>query len=476
MHHSFIYKLLTSLCFFVCLASISAQVKLPSIFGDGMVLQQQSQVAVWGTSSPNGKVAITATWTKSKAMVTADASGNWKARLQTPSAGGPYQLTFDDGKKLTIGNVMIGEVWLCAGQSNMEMPMKGFPAQGVLGANDAIVRSANPHIRMITVPRASKTVAQNDFSAKWQSASPETVAQFSATGYFFGKLLHDVANVPVGLVCVSYGGSCIEAWMSPETSQPFEHTPVPQAGDSIKSPNRTPTVLFNGMLAPVIGYGIRGVIWYQGETNYQNPDGYPQLMSAMVHDWRTRWGIGQFPFYFSQIAPYDYKLLAPNDTVEKHNSAYLREAQLKAAKLIPNSGMSVLLDAGEEKNIHPANKKTAGERLAYLALAHTYGIKGFGAESPVPNEINVKDSTITINFLNTPNGITSYGKEPSLFEIAGDDKRFHRAKAVLGRKSVTLSSPLVAKPKYVRYAFRDFVEAEIFNTEGLPLTSFRAGE
>jgi sialate O-acetylesterase len=467
-------RLKSLVAFYIVFATcVNAQMQLPAIFGDNMVLQQQSLVPIWGKAKPNTTIKISNSWSKDKQTTTSNNKGEWRTKIGTPKAGGPYNITINDGKAITLKNVMIGEVWLCAGQSNMEMPMKGFPAQHVEGSNNAILRSKNPNIRLITVPRASKTTPQNDFKAQWQMAEPQSVGNFSATGYYFGKLLNDIVDVPIGLICVSYGGSCIEAWMSPETSQPFENTPLPQPTDSIKSPNRTPTVLFNGMLNPVIGYGIRGAIWYQGETNYQNPDGYPTLLKTMVNDWRQRWQLGEFPFYITQIAPYNYKLLVQNDTVAKHNSAYLREAQLKASTSITNSGMAVLLDAGEESNIHPAKKQIPGERLAYLALAKTYGIAGFAAESPTPNEIAIKDSTVTINFNNTPNGITTYGKKVTLFEIAGNDKVFVPADVQVRRKSVIVSSQKVPAPKYVRYAFKDFVEAEIFNTEGLPLTSFR---
>jgi sialate O-acetylesterase len=455
---------------------INAQIELPAIFSDNMVLQQQTTAPIWGNGIPNSRVTVSASWLKEKVTTTTNEQGSWRILLNTPSAGGPHRITIKNGQTVTLNNVMIGEVWLCSGQSNMEMPMKGFPAQPVEGANNAILRSKNPNIRIITVKRASKTTPQSNFEGTWQMASPETVANFSATAYFFGQLLNDILDTPIGLISSSYGGSCIEAWMSNETATPFEQVPVPKPNDSILSPNRTPTVLYNGMIHPLIGYSIRGAIWYQGETNYRDAENYPSLMKSMVEEWRQKWNQGNFPFYYCQIAPYDYQLLTPSDTIHKHSSAYLREAQLEAAQIIPNSAMAVLLDAGEESNIHPAKKQIAAHRLAYLALAKTYGIKGFGAESPVVNEVSIKDSIVVVNFLNAPNGITSYGKTPVLFELAGDDKQFFPAKAVLGRKSITLQSTEISKPKYVRYAFKNFVEAEIFNTEGLPLSSFRTDE
>jgi sialate O-acetylesterase len=310
--------------------------------------------------------------------------------------------------------------------------------------------------------------------ADWKTAQPETVANFSATAYYFGRLLFELLGVPIGLVDVSYSGSCIEAWMSPATSESFQDTKIPRPGDSIYSPNRTPTVLFNGMLNPVIGYTIKGVIWYQGETNYINAEQYTKLLSTMVGEWRRLWDQGSFPFYYAQIAPFDYSVFhTTDDYEEKYNSAYLREAQLKAMNSIPNSGMAVLLDIGEKDNIHPMNKEAGGHRLAYWALAKTYGIGGFGFSSPTLKEMNINDNSVIITFDNAPNGITSFGKEISLFEVAGENRQFFPAKAVLARKSVVVYSEDVPKPVAVRYAFKDFIIGELFSTEGLPVSSFR---
>lgn len=449
------------------------QLSLSSLFTDNMVLQQNANVAIWGNADKNSKITITPSWNNKTISTKSNKQGEWKTRIETPSAGGPYSITISNNESIALKNIMIGDVWICAGQSNMEMPMKGFKAQGVDGSNLDILKSRNKNIRVITVPRSSKTEPQNNFEGNWVEASPKTIANFSATGYYFGRLVNEITDIPIGLICVSYGGSCIEAWMSKETSQQFEDMPIPQPSDEFKSPNRTPTVLYNGMLHPIIGYGIKGAIWYQGETNYRNSQDYTRLFSTMINEWREQWQQDTFPFYYTQIAPYDYDIITPNEKSERNNSAFLRDAQRLAMDTIPNCGMAVLLDAGEEKNIHPANKKVIGERLAFWALGKTYGIEGFGYKSPTYNEINIKDSTITITFKNIPNGITSYGKEVNLFEVAGEDKVFHPANCNVRRKSVVLNCDKVRKPVAVRYAFKNYVEAQIFNTEGLPLTSFR---
>ncbi|RYZ26723.1 MAG: sialate O-acetylesterase [Chitinophagaceae bacterium] len=469
------YRFLFSLFFTLAtLTSLFAQLKLASIFTDNMVLQQQSKVSIWGWTSASKTVRVTSSWDKKTITAKADANGRWKINLQTPSAGGPYQVTISDGHTISLKNILIGEVWLCSGQSNMEMPMKGFKGQPITGSNEAILKSTNRNIRVYTVPRGATTTAQeNSKPSVWKEAAPEAISNFSATAYYFGKELNELLNTPIGLINVSYGGSPIESWMDTETLAGFPEIKLPLATDSIKSPNRTPTALYNAMLHPVIGYGIKGIIWYQGESNYDRPDQYETVFPAMVKQWRTLWQAPDLPFYFTQIAPYNYAQLPPYSVGGKYNSAYLRDAQRKSVDKIPNSAMAVVLDAGEENNIHPANKKVVGERLALLALAKTYGLKGFGYESPTYDTLSIANGIVEAKFKNAGNWLTSYGKGLQLFEIAGKDKIFYPAKAVIYRSSVMVSSPQVKEPVAVRYAFKDFTTGELFSTEGLPVSSFR---
>lgn len=455
---------------------LSAKVKLPSIFTSNMVLQQKSSPAIWGWAQPKGTVAISTSWDSKSYSATVDKNGYWKANLQTPSYGGPYEITVVETDTVTLSNVLIGEVWLCGGQSNMEMPIKGFRGQPVAGANMTILKSKNSNIRLITVPRKSTADLQTDFVGEWIEASPETVADFSATGYFFGRLINEMLDVPIGLISVNYGGSCVQAWMSKETTVSFEDKEIPKKDEDIKVPNRTPAALFNGMLNPVIGYGIKGAIWYQGETNYQEPDRYLELFPKMVAEWRSLWNCGEFPFYYTQIAPFDYTAFRTDKINEKDNSAFLRDAQRKAMDVIPNSGMVVLLDVGEEKSIHPVNKEVVGDRLAFWALSKTYNFKGISYKSPSVNEISINGSVVTVSFNDAEEGITSYGKEVTLFEVAGENKRFYPAQVQMRTKSLLLSSPMVSKPVAVRYAFKDFVTGELFNNFGLPLSSFRTDD
>jgi sialate O-acetylesterase len=456
----------------LCSSIASATVKPASIFTDHMVLQQQSNVAIWGWATPASKVKILTSWNKSSYTATSDQAGKWKVKVATPSAGGPYEIELNDGEKLVLKDILIGEVWFCGGQSNMEMPMKGFKSQPIIGSNEMILKSSNQNIRLYTVPRSSITERQeNSKPSQWKLSEPEAVSNFSATAYYFGSLLSEMLHVPIGLINDSYGGSTIEAWMSPDDLKPFTEVKIPAKGDSIKEVSRTPTTLYNGMLYPVMGYGIKGAIWYQGESNYERPQRYEDLFPAMVSSWHQHWDNGEFPFYYAQIAPYNYSLIAKPGT--NYNSAFLRDAQRKSLSKIPHSGMAVLMDIGEEKSIHPANKKQGGERLAYLALAQTYGIKGFGALSPMYESVSIEKNTATIKFQNVPNGLTSFGKTLSLFEIAGADQKFYPAKAAIKGSSVTVSAEEVKIPVAVRYAFKDFVNGDLFGNDGLPVSSFR---
>ncbi|MDO3695286.1 sialate O-acetylesterase [Wenyingzhuangia sp. chi5] len=469
---------ITIMCLFTVM-NIQAEIKLPALFTDNMILQQESKTPIWGWANKHEELIISTSWDAKEYPVKADKYGKWKTNLVTPKDGGPYIILVSNGSEIkTINNVLIGEVWLCSGQSNMEMPLKGFPGQPVIGGNDAIVRSTNKNIRLITVPRATVLTPKEDFEGEWKVAGPQNTGDFSATAWHFGSLLQEVLQVPVGLIHVSYGGSNVEAWMNQEMLEDFDNTlPLPKTESDLKSnPNRVPTTLFNGMLSPVIGYGIKGAIWYQGESNYERPFEYKDFFKKMVVSWRELWNQGAFPFYYAQIAPFNYAQFHPIGQKEEYNSAYLREAQLKASQEILNIGMAVLMDVGEENNIHPNNKKVGGDRLAYLALAKTYGIDGFEYLSPEFNAMEIKGSTVTVSFKNVPNGITSYDKEVKGFEIAGENKVFYPATTYMRRKSVVLSSPNVEKPVAVRYLFKDYTKAEIFSTGGLPMSSFRTDD
>ncbi len=456
-------------------ALLSAKVKLPSFFSDGMVLQQQTNAAMWGWAKPAADIKIITSWNKKNYTVRADDNGRWTVKIITPAAGGPYSISVSDGEPVILNNILIGEVWLCSGQSNMEMPMKGFKDQPITGSNDAIFNSTNDQLRIYTVPRAvERQTKDTSKSSVWKNANPENVSNFSATAYYFGKLLQQQLKVPVALINVTYGGSPAEAFMSAESLKAFPEIAVPLATGTEKLNNKNASTLYNGMIYPVTGYTIKGCIWYQGESNYDRPDQYEKLFPAMVQLWRNEWGQGNFPFYFAQIAPYAYNYTGTK--TEKLNSAYLRDAQRKSLAAIPSSGMVVLMDGGEEKSIHPANKEIVAKRFAYLALGDTYAFKGFAYQSPLYDSLLINGNVATIKFKNAPNGLTSFGKPITQFEIAGADKNFYPAQAVISRGTIQLSSPQVATPVAVRYAFKDFIMGELFSTEGYPVSSFRTDD
>ena len=459
------------------LSPVSAKIWMPAIFDSGMVLQRETTVKFWGTASAGKTVRLTTSWNNKTYLSKADKQGRWSISATTPEAGGPYIVTVTDGEELKFDDVLIGEVWLCAGQSNMEMPMKGFPSQPIENGNMDILHSSDPLLHLYQAKRTSRVEPIDTTTGKWQRAEPQAVREFSATAYYFGRELRRVLGVPVGLIVTAWGGSSCEAWMNRDHVKQFvtDKSPyqIPYKPADIKSPNRQPTVLYNGMLHPVIGYGIRGAIWYQGEDNVPRYGDYAQQMKTMVTEWREEWGIGDFPFYYCQIAPYDYSLI--NWT---HNSALLREQQMIAEKEIPNAGMAVLMDAGIEKGIHPPKKNIAGERLSLLALVNTYGIKGVTAQSARYKSMTVEDGAAILSFENDKMNL--YGKNSSftshLFEIAGPDRVFYPAKVeIYKRKYLKVSAPEVTSPAAVRYAFHNWADGDLF-CDGLPLSSFRTDD
>ena len=461
--------------FLFSVAVAHAEIKLPAIFSDNMLLQQNAQMNIWGKTDTNKTVTIKASWSKNAVKTTADAAGYWKTAIATPKADGKkHTLTLSDGKSVTLNNLLLGELWLCSGQSNMEMPMKGFKNQPVEGANMDILKSINPNLRLFTVKRNSTIEAQTDVTGKWEEATPETVKEFSATGYYFGRLLNQTLNVPVGLILSAWGGSCVEAWMSEDMLRAFPQVKIPKTKADIKEQNRTPTTLYQAMINPILSMSIKGIIWYQGESNYDRAASYADMFSAMVSGWRKNWAQNDtIPFYYCQIAPYDYSIITEKSK-DVINSAFLREAQLKAESMIPKSGMAVLLDAGLKEGIHPIKKQIAGERLALLALTKTYGIQGVASESPLFKGIEIHGDTVQVSFERCPMWITAKEFESKLFTIAGEDKVFHPAKAWIVRSKMYVKSEDVKKPVAVRYAFENYVEGDLFSNEGLPISSFRS--
>ena len=478
-------RLFISLALFLLSLSAGAEVQLPAFFADGMVLQQQSAVRLWGWcdrfygGAAGRKVSVGTSWDGRSYDAVSDSDGRFEVTVQTPGAGGPYEVTFNDGEQRLLHNVLIGEVWLCSGQSNMEMTLKGYKGQPVDDAAGTLLSCGDSLLRLFTVGHAVAPTPQRDVAGHWNAACPESVRDFSATAYFFGRALRRVLGVPVGLVCSAYGGSACEAWMKAEWLQPFcapYRSPetgttvvLPTGGDDVKQrQQRCPTALYNGQLAPLAGYGIRGAIWYQGEDNVPRYDYYAELLTTMVQGWRTVWGQGDFPFYYCQIAPYDYSLIGWKD------SQLLREQQMKAEAMIPNVRMAVLMDAGLEYGIHPRKKRTAGERLALLALSNTYDVRGL-PDFAVYGSVEFQGDTAVVAFDRSKEWVYFENGKPDsdLYEVAGEDGVFHQAEAWISRNRLYLKSEKVKKPVAVRYAWKDWAQGDLMH-DGLPVSSFRS--
>ncbi|WP_422351102.1 sialate O-acetylesterase [Flagellimonas sp.] len=457
------------------LIPLYAEVTLPAIFGSNMVLQRNREVAIWGKADAKSTVIMTASWNNQSYKTVSDKEGNWKIKVATPDAGGPYSLKISDGQELVLENVLIGEVWVCSGQSNMEWKIKSLGSKLRKGLNDILLKSKNPSVRLFTVKHEKSLSPKNDFNGKWEETNAVSVSNFSATGYYFGKLLHETLDVPIGLISSNWGGTRIQAWIDEEGLKSFDPSILEDKRDKKDTfPSNTSTCLFNAMINPMLGFEIQGVLWYQGESNRREPEIYDDLMVLMLERWRTLWGIGEFPFYYCQLAPYDY-----HDEIEPDlNSAYIREAQYLASKRIPNSGMVSLLDTGEENDIHPLNKVQAGTRLAYFALKETYGVEGIVCRGPELEEMTIDGSVVKLTFINDHGGLTDYGKGYKLFEIAGADKKFYPATTtyISKQKALIISSSEVKNPVAVRYGFKDFVIGDLFNRYGIPAPSFRTDD
>jgi len=617
-----------------------------------MVLQQQSEVPIWGWAKEGQKITVLTSWDQQTATTVTGTGGKWMVKVKTPSAGGPYTVQISGKKKIVLEDILIGEVWVCSGQSNMEMPLKGWPG-GPIKNSASEIQSANfPDMRFFTVPRATSVEPLDDCIGSWSACTPETARDFSATAYFFGRELLRKLNVPIGLIFTSWGGTVAEAWMSkdyveqipfftttPGTFDPVafkahqkevfnreqtkwatsvgfinaqqaplwaieadsdpvwtavtvpsnwdqtflgDHTgladyrmiftvpdswiekdlilelgpidemdmtwvngtlvgthldvydwatkriykipagmlkkgenllavrvantsgiggingdpgmlkirpeksktkwlplagtwkarkgasftalsPSPECVDC-NEPN-VPTALYNGMIAPVIPFGIKGAIWYQGESNRYDGELYKKIFPGMIANWRHDWNRGDFPFYFVQIAPYTYR--------DSNSTGLLREAQDHTMRTVPNTGMAVTMDIGELKNIHPANKQDVGKRLALWALNKDYGFKDVTYTAPVFKTFTVEGNQIRISFDLFNQQLKSDGGELTCFRIAGEDYQFVPARAVIDNGTILVSADGIAHPVAVRFAWESTDQPNLFGTSGLPVGPFR---
>lgn len=448
----------------------AAGLQLPAILSSHMVLQQNETVRIWGWADQGVTVGVKAGWDNHFSYSVASENNTWEVKIKTPSAGGPHNLVISADTLIVLTDIMIGEVWICSGQSNMEMPLKGYASQPVLGSNDYILESGKHEIRLFQVGEAASARPESDCAGTWDVSQPSSVADFSAVAYLFGRYLFNALEVPIGLIDVSWDGTPVHSWTEKEVIQKkFKNIDLTVL-DKGQISKRSPTALFNGMIHPLVKYAIKGVIWYQGEADRYRPEIYERLFSEMIASWRMHWGSGNIPFYFVQIAPYKYD--------SSCNAAYLREAQLQTMLKVPKTGMVVTTDIGEYDCIHPAEKETVGKRLAYWALADTYHIQGIKYCGPVFKRMEIKQKKVIIYFDHSENGFTSFGSKLEGFSIASYDKRFYPAEAVINRKenSIEVSSKKVELPVAVRYCWGNFIRGNLYNTAGLPASPFRSDD
>jgi len=426
-----------------------------------MVLQQHSEATVWGWGDPGSEIKISGSWSKDTVKAKISNQSAWKVKLKTPAAGGPFTISIKGNEEVVLKNVMIGEVWICSGQSNME-----WSADSKIINTEEEVKNANyPAIRFFHVKKMGSETPQNNCFARWEECSPETMHSFSAIGYFFGRNLHQNLNIPIGIIEVAWGGTPAEVWMNADL---VESDPLLQAcAAKLKTYDWWPSksgVVYNAMIAPLVPYRIAGAIWYQGESNADSPESYRKLFRTLIENWRHDFGT-DFPFYYVQIAPYAYG--------ETTRASLIREMQMQSMD-ISRTGMVVVSDLVDNvKNIHPINKQDVGKRLANWALAETYGIKGLVYKHPVYESMKVEKGKVRIVFTNADNGLAVHGDDLKCFEIAGEDKVFTQAKAKIERNTVLVWTKELKAPVAVRFSYSNDGIGNLFSKEGLPVAPFR---
>ena len=489
-----------------------SEVTLPRVIGSNMVLQRDMQVPIWGWASAGEDITITLSTEAegvepiSTTTVVADAEGNWQTKLPAMAAGGPYTLQIKGSNTLELTNVLFGEVWVCSGQSNMQWAVSASK-----DSKAEIAAAMYPKIRLFYVPRVAAGLLQQDIAADWHETTPETVENFSAVAYYFGRKLYKNLEVPIGLINTSWGGTRIEPWTPPagfasvpalasiskqiqeahanyraqlpekmkeveawiaETRKALETggrlTRMPENRHPLRHQGR-PTALYNGMVHPIVPYAIRGALWYQGESNLRDGMLYHEKMKALINGWREVWEQGNFPFYFVQLAPFNYG-------GRNANPFFLPQIwEAQAATLaLPNTGMAVTTDIGNLRDIHPRNKQDVGRRLALWALAKDYGRDDVTYSGPLYKSMVVEGNTIRLTFDAIGSGLTSRDDEPlTWFEIAGEDQEFVEAQATIDGDTVVVSSDGIANPVAVRFGWHQSAEPNFVNKEGLPASPFR---
>jgi len=460
-----------------------ATVRLPALVGDHMVLQRNAPVPVWGWAAPGEQVTVS--FRGQRYLATPTATGRWQVTLPALPAGGPYTMTIQGQNTLTVQDILVGDVWLASGQSNMELPLRdrNAPAPGayplVLNAEQEVAAATFPQIRQFTVKKAVayQPQAENEGNG-WQVCSPATAGSFSAVGYFFARDLYQRYQVPIGLLSSPWGGTPAEAWVSAEALgqlPDFQAKVASLAAPATpeKDAQNIPTVLYNGMIAPLLPYALKGVIWYQGESNVGRAAQYRSLFPALIRDWRARFGQPDLPFLFVQLANFTKALQVPAESAW----AELREAQAQALTL-PRTGMAVAIDVGEGEDIHPADKQDVGHRLALVARQVVYGDKQVVAAGPAFQSMRVANGQVHVKFSNATAGLQLRTGTTTLsgFAVAGADHQFHWASGTLVGSEVVLTCAAVPTPVAVRYDWANNPTGNLYNREGLPAAPFRTDQ
>lgn len=441
-----------------------ANIRLPSVLGNNMVLQQQCSVKLWGWASPAEVIYITTSWNNKTDSVKTTRDANWQLMVQTPAAGGPYAITFKGNNSIVLNDVLIGEVWICSGQSNMEMNEQW----GLPDVKAELPTAANNNIRFFYIPKTTAAYPQDNCTAEWMHCDSNTLKAFSGVGYFFGKKISTALNVPIGLINANWGGTPAEVWTPADTIN--NDATLKTAAEKLHPDPRwpyKPGATFNGMLAPITNFSIAGALWYQGEGNTAAPDTYGKLLTTMVDAWRKVWN-KNIPFYYVQIAPFTYG--------NNFSGSIIREQQAKAMAY-DNMGMVITTDLVDDTtDIHPKNKHDVGYRLANWALAETYHQTGINYKSPVYKSMLIQKDKAIISFDNAPSGIIMKGYTPAALFIAGADKIFYPAFAKIENDKLVVWSAQVSQPVAVRFSFTNAGVGNLYGKEGLPVAPFRTDD
>ena len=483
---------------------LQAEVSLPAIFGDHMVLQRNQENRVWGWADDGEKITVSINGQKHTTK--ASGKGNWKVTLKPMPAGGPHKLEIEgEDNEFFYDDVLVGEVWICSGQSNM-----AWTVANSYNAEVELLTANHPNIRLISVPQVGTQEAQKNFKGQWEACTADVLKNFSAVGYFFGRNLHQALDVPIGLIDNAWGGSAADAWIRRDVLEKdgrfdemmawweeYEATQdeasamakfekelaawrkngkqgqQPRRPRGLMNGNQRPANIYNGVLHPTIEYGIRGAIWYQGESNASRAYQYRDLFPLMIQHWRDEWDQGDFPFYYVQLADFRDEVADPGDA----DWPELREAQTMTMDRLSNVGEAVIIDVGEGRDIHPRNKQTVGNRLARWALANDYGFD-IVYKSPTYQSMEKDGNKILLTFDSVGKGLYSFDtREPRGFAIAGDDKKFVWANAaIVGTNQVEVWSGEISNPVAVRYAWANNPDCSMFSRDGLPMTPFRTDD